>query len=123
MRSQPPPRLEFGRITTGEFASTPADGMMGAFIISANNKTLKIVSSGFDKESGWEHVSVSTEYRTPSWKEMCLIKNLFWEEEECVIQYHPAKSQYVNYHPHCLHLWKPIGAIIPTPPSDLVGPK
>lgn len=123
MRDKPPLRLELGRITDGPFGSTSADGMMGAFVVNANNKSLRVISSGFDKESGWEHVSVSTEYRTPSWKEMCLIKNLFWEDEECVVQYHPSKSEYVNHHPHCLHLWKPIGVIIPIPPSDLVGPK
>jgi len=123
MRTIPPVQLERGRVIKGDYATTSSDGMVGAFFISANNKLLKVISSGVDKEYGWEHVSVSTEYRTPSWKEMCLIKNLFWHEDETVIQYHPPKSEYVNYHPHCLHLWKPIGITLPMPPSMLVGPK
>lgn len=74
---------------------------------------------------GWEHVSVTwrdgDHYRTPTWDEMCLIKDLFWGLEECVIQYHPPRSRYVNVHPHVLHLWKPIGVELPQPPTRLVG--
>lgn len=51
---------------------------------------------------------------------MCYIKSLFWDDEEVVIQYHPKKSEYVNLHPYCLHLWKPIGIEIPTPPKEMV---
>jgi len=83
------------------------------------------VPSKYTGLSLWEHVSVSLIYadRCPTWQEMCFIKNIFWDEEDSVIQYHPAKKDYVNYHPHTLHLWNPIGFAIPTPPSILVGPK
>ena len=39
---------------------------------------------------GWEHVSVSLpgQSRCPRWDEMCFIKDLFWAEDECVVQYH-----------------------------------
>ncbi|MDR1826369.1 MAG: hypothetical protein LBQ49_01605 [Rickettsiales bacterium] len=72
---------------------------------------------------GWEHVSVSFGDRTPTWEEMCVIKNMFFAPYETVFQFHPAESEYVNYHEHCLHLWKPIDQAIPLPPSKLVGPK
>lgn len=76
---------------------------------------------------GWEHVSVhvvqDNEEHTPEWEEMCAIKNLFWEEEDCVIQYHPPMSNYVNNHKHCLHLWRPIGKEIPQPDPQMVGIK
>lgn len=33
------------------------------------------------KDTGWEHVSVSIENkRCPSWPEMCVVKDLFWDE-------------------------------------------
>ena len=70
---------------------------------------------------GWEHVSVSLSHRTPNWREMCFIKDLFWDEEDVVIQYHPKKSEYVNLHNNYLHLWRPIGVELPTPPKELVG--
>lgn len=95
--------------------------MAGAFVVNMNNKQIRTISSGPD--SGWEHVSVSLKHRTPTWDEMCFVKDLFWEEDECVIQYHPAKSDYVNFHPYCLHMWKPIEIEIPKPPSWMVGPK
>jgi hypothetical protein len=72
---------------------------------------------------GWEHVSVSLHHRCPTWDEMVFVKSLFWSDDECVIQYHPPKSEYVNCHPYCLHLWKPIDVAIPMPPTYMVGPK
>ena len=74
---------------------------------------------------GWEHVSVSP-YKhnyTPSWEEMCRIKDMFWHDDEVVVQYHPAKSEYVNNMPNCLHLWRPIGAEMPVPLAIMVGIK
>jgi hypothetical protein len=78
-----------------------------------------VVSDG----EGWDHVSVSLENRCPSWAEMCFVKDLFFGAEECVMQLHPPRSQYVNYHPNCLHLWRPYNRSIPLPPSIFVGPK
>ena len=76
--------------------------------------------------AGWEHcsVSITDRYkRTPSWEQMCFIKNSFWNEDECCVEYHPAKKDYVNNHEYCLHIWKPIDQEIPTPPSLMVGLK
>ncbi len=72
---------------------------------------------------GWEHVSVCP-YKhsyTPSWSEMCRLKDMFFYEDEVVVQYHPAKDQYVNNMPNCLHLWRPLNEKMPTPPSIMVG--
>lgn len=90
----------------------------GFWKIPFESYILNVVASNGD---GWEHVSVSLSNRTPNWKEMCFIKDFFWDEEDCVIQFHPPKSDYVNNHPNCLHLWKPIKEKIPRPPSILVG--
>ncbi|WP_431309684.1 DUF7694 domain-containing protein [Bradyrhizobium iriomotense] len=72
-------------------------------------------------QAGWEHVSVSIPRRCPNWQEMCFVKDLFWDEEECVMQLHPPRSEYVNNNRYCLHLWRPTSRAIPTPPSGLVG--
>lgn len=74
---------------------------------------------------GWEHVSVTPIKKriTPSWDDMCILKDIFFNEDETVVQYHPAKSEYVNNVPNCLHLWRPINDVMPTPPSIMVGLK
>lgn len=113
---------EKSRITTGPLGSTPEYGNNGAFKIKLpRSQVLKIIAGdGF----GWEHVSVSRKDRCPTWEEMCIVKELFWTEpEDYVIQYHPPRSDYVNLHEYCLHLWRPIGIALPRPPSMLVGPR
>lgn len=61
---------------------------------------------GFN-EGGWEHVSVSPYGgKMPTWDDMCTIKDIFWNDEEAVIQIHPKKSEYVNIVDNCLHLWR-----------------
>jgi hypothetical protein len=82
-----------------------------------------IASSGDPPHIMWEHVSVSLPSRCPLWVEMCFIKDLFFEPHETVMQLHVPKEDHVNFHPYCLHLWKPIDLEIPRPPSILVGPK
>lgn len=74
----------------------------------------------FSWGGGWEHLSVSQTNRTPTWDEMCIAKNMFWNANECCVEYHPAESEYINIHPHCLHIWRPINAEMPTPPIAYV---
>jgi len=108
------------RLKHGPFATDNSDGNNGAFMVPFESYKFTVIAS--DGE-GWEHVSVSLPNRTPNWKEMCFIKDLFWEKDECVVQFHPPKAEYVNMHPNCLHLWKPIGKQIETPLCILVGIK
>lgn len=72
---------------------------------------------------GWEHVSVCPRKRkyVPTWDDMCKLKDMFFRDEETAVQYHPAKSEYVNNLPNCLHLWRPINETLPVPPSIMVG--
>jgi len=78
-------------------------GNNGLFLIKHKGKTLNVIASD---GGGWEHVSVSSKTRIPTWKEMCSVKELFFREDETVMQLHPKKSKYKNIHPHCLHLWR-----------------
>lgn len=64
---------------------------------------LPVKYAGYDF---WEHASVSLQDRTPTWNEMSFIKGLFWGEDDLVVQFHPIKSEYINNHEHCLHLWR-----------------
>lgn len=74
----------------------------------------------FSWGSDWDHVSVSYPNRCCTWEEMCLLKDIFFYEDECVVQYHPPKKDYVNLHPYVLHLWRPRKEKIPMPPIWMV---
>jgi hypothetical protein len=122
MRKITPETLEQGRVLDGPFASNASDGLNGAFfVLGPCGVDLKIIASS--EGMGWEHVSVSLKNRCPNWLEMSFVKDLFWEDEEAVMQLHPPKSDYVNCHQYCLHLWRPIDVEIPLPNSVMVGPK
>ena len=69
---------------------------------------------------GWDHVSVSHPKKMPSWDEMSWVKNLFFADDECVVQYHPKAEDYVNYHPNCLHMWRQQDNDFPMPPKECV---
>lgn len=109
------------RIRTGRMASDERFGNNGAFMVplKTNRQTVAVIAS---EGEGWCHVSVSRTDRTPTWDEMCEVKDLFFGPDEWVVQFHPAASDYVNVHQHCLHLWQPIGVEVLKPPVWMVGP-
>lgn len=115
--------------TNEELKSTPnlliirtgVDGGIGEMYRCGKRFGSVIWSNG----CGWEHVSVHP-YKnryTPSWEDMCALKDMFFYDDEVVVEYHPAKSEYVNNLSNCLHLWRPTDAVMPTPPSIMVGVK
>lgn len=106
---------------TGPLGSDESAGNNGAFIFPMGELEMVrfIASDGY----GWEHVSISLCTRCPTWEEMCYFKDLFWDDDDFVVQMHPPKSVYVNNHPYCLHLWRKAGTndFCERPPSVLVG--
>jgi len=133
------------RVREGDLGSEPSDGPQGAFLFDSPEPSWKLFTIAHDGcvapvEArfmgvspgllGWEHVSVQAvvrnrfvvkRSRVPSWREMCFVKAMFWDDEDVVMQLHSRRSEYVNAHPNVLHLWRPVGLAIPTPPRDLVG--
>lgn len=83
------------------------------FVGPTSRKLRCLVSTAGD----WEHVSicviVGAKRRTPNWDEMCFVKNKFWAEDQCVMQLHPPKDDYINFHKNVLHLWRPLKIDIP----------
>ena len=49
----------------------------------------------FSWAMGFEHLSVSTPTRTPTWEEMCIMKNIFWKDDEECMQVHPKKKKII----------------------------
>ena len=121
--------LEQYRIRRGHWLSNVNCGWCGAWRIPHEDDTLLVVSSdgvdpgGVDLDArGWEHVSVrvAVKERCPTWAEMCYVKDLFWANEECVIQFHPPGSNYVNRHHTTLYLWRLKDFTFPLPPEHLM---
>lgn len=112
------------RIASGPYASGPSDGFNGAFMFGLAGEARRVCVIASDG-MGFQHVSVSfgqRSPRTPSWEIMCDVKDLFWEDDDVVVQFHPAKKDYVNQHPGCLHLWRCTdGREQPMPPAIMVG--
>ena len=96
------------------------DADNGAFLIPGpcGNKLMVICSDGM----GWDHVSVSLKHRCPLWKEMVFIKDLFFDEQEAVMQLHPPKANYRSFHKYCLHMWRPQWVELPLPDAIMVAP-
>jgi hypothetical protein len=128
------PGLEQYRITIGRYRSDPYE-QGGAFRIpnGPGGRALFVVADaglqGATELAGWEHVSVSIDSESarrkqhlPSWVEMDFIKRLFWDDEECVVQFHPPRSRWVNNMP-VLHLWRSIKGEFPMPHPLLIGVK
>ena|ERR1700679_3948375 len=117
--------LEPFRIQPRGYETSPGE-TWGWFAFGFGKKLIRCMTTD-GIETGWEHVSVSVaigrDCRMPTWEEMCFVKGKFWDEEECVIQFHPPKSEYINNHVACLHLWKYTGGEFPLPPSIFVGLK
>ena len=95
---------EFRNRTHSKLSSSELDGNNGLFQFVFNHYDVHCIAS--DSE-GFEHVSVTiNRKRTPSWDIMNHVKDLFWDAEDLVVQFHPPRSQYINCHPYCLHLWR-----------------
>lgn len=104
-----------------EYYGCEGDNGNGMFKVFVAGKSFFVIATN---GGGWEHVSVSPGSRArkscPTWEEMSAIKDMFFLPEECVVQYHPPHSEYVNNHQYCLHLWRPTGTEIPRPPMVFV---
>jgi hypothetical protein len=109
----------------GTYSTDARHGNNGAFQVHTLRFPKTVFNVIASDGGGWEHVSVSLmgARRCPAWDEMCFIKSLFWGPDDCVIQFHPPESEYVNHHPYCLHLWRKSGTNAETPPACYVGPQ
>jgi len=116
--------LDHYRMRTPEvaqfFGGSFGDHKWGAFLVPsiATGEPLKVLAS---VGMGWDHVSVSCQKRCPSWEEMEQVKRLFFRDSETAMQLHVPPADHINFHPYCLHLWRPLCRNIPRPPAALVG--
>lgn len=107
------------RVRTGQLASDETNGWNGHFMVPLEGEMWQvIISDGMS----WRHLSITNAQRrmTPSWNVMCRIKEAFFGDDEWCVQFHPAKDDYIDLHPHVLHLWQPLDEKLPIPYSFMV---
>lgn len=103
-------------------------GNNGYFIVQhpkiTNQRLLCLASD----TGGWEHVSVRIQpqgmetFRVPDWQEMCYVKSLFWDEDDCVAQLHVPNLQSVSImNRYVLHLWRKTDTDYAVPPEIYNG--
>lgn len=102
----------------------------GAFRIPMGNRFACVIADdgvtndGPGSPTGWEHCSVHMQTVhgeiAPSWNEMSRVRDLFWGEDEVIMQLHVAGVNHIDINKHVLHLWKPLNQTIPLPPKELV---
>ena len=83
---------------------------------------LRVICSARVEADGkrWMHVSCSTPTRLPTWDELRLVKDTFIGRDRPALQLLPRQSEYVNIHPHVLHLWSCLDGD-PTPDFRIQG--
>ena len=95
------------------------DARNGCFFVPDGTALLRVIAS---VGGGWDHLSVSHAQRCPSWEEMEYVRKLFTGPREVWLQFGVPDVEHVNYHPHCLHWWRPLHREVRLPPSIMVGP-
>jgi len=100
------------------------DSSCGFFIIPSrnNNNFYQVIASSGE---GWDHVSVCLldrkgrfVERTLTWNEMCLIKNIFFNDDEDAVEFHPRKQDYIDEHHYVLHIWRANMKEFPLPKKE-----
>jgi hypothetical protein len=107
------------RVRTGKYGSNETAGFNGLFLVPLEGELWKVIISD---GAGWRHLSVSNAQKRvlPDWTVMRRLKEAFFSDEDWVVQYFPAKSEYINDCEWCLHLWQPLDQELPVPHLTLV---
>lgn len=69
----------------------------------------------------WLHLSFSYSKKIPSWEDTTWVKDKFIGDQLEAIVKIPKRSEYVNVHKFCLHLWCPLSNPRFTPDFRLGG--
>lgn len=57
-------------------------------------------------DGGHLHASISHPSRYPTWDEIRAVRDWYFPEEMEVVMVLARRSEYVNLHPNCFHLWQ-----------------
>lgn len=69
----------------------------------ANVSTLSVCVAN---EGGLLHVSIAHTTRYPTWDEILAVRDWVFPDEMEAVLVLARKSEYVNKHPNCFHIWQ-----------------
>ena len=81
-------------------------GSDGGFYKSRNGLAVIISCCVESDGKNWVHLSVSRKNSIPTWGELVDVKEIFLGKNAVAIQVLPPRSEWVNVHPFCLHLYQ-----------------
>lgn len=117
--------VERFRIQKGPFATEP-EADSGTLLLPTQWGTT--LECHYDRGLGaaWERVAVlcrkkKGDIRTPTWEEMQLAKEVFWQPKESVVQLHVPDYAKLHLNPHVLWLWRAKGQYMPRPSGQEVA--
>jgi hypothetical protein len=58
------------------------------------------------QENGLWHISIANQKRYPSWDELKFVRYRFCPDDITMVMILPPKSDYVDLHKWCFHLWE-----------------
>ena len=66
-----------------------------------------IISCSIEKDgNSWVHLSLSRKKSVPTWIDLVKVKEIFLGAEALALQVLPPRSEWVNVHEFCLHLYQ-----------------
>ena len=83
------------------------DGGVLAKFRCARRQQSVLVSAALMDGVVWVHASISG-MDLPTYADLVALKAWVFGSDGIACQVFPQKSQHVNIHPHCLHLWGPL---------------
>lgn len=85
--------------------------MRGLRAWANRSEHLTVICSAAPYDDGlwWIHFSMSGKRVLPSWEQLIRAKEAILGTESKAIQVLAPRSQWVNIHPNCLHLWVCLG--------------
>ncbi len=95
--------------------------LIGIFEIPLNKKeTVSVIADNGISFPEWEHLSVSTSKRFLTNEEIHFIKDIFFNDDEIVIQIYSKNNIVKSKKNYCIHLWKLKTEDIPLPPMYML---
>jgi hypothetical protein len=79
----------------------------GGFVWDNNKRMLRVIASimEYDDDKEWLHLSMSHRRRMPTYDDLAYLKKHWAGDDRKCIMVFPPKSEHVNIHPYCLHLF------------------